>query len=205
MRVNEVHLLNLLFMSMLKLSFIAITVFVGPWSTAFAQSFQAQAVVGLNAAQIDGDGLWGYNQAGILGGVKVALPLSDAISVQAGMLYSAKGSRNSELEPFSVWRLTYLELPIEIQGRIVNQVYLFGGVSPNYLIKARQENTTGLRTDRRGYRSLDLCFVAGILYRFADNAGVQARISDGLRSASEVQYLRNRVLSFALVYYFTEK
>ena len=190
---------------MLKIIVIAITVFVGPWSTALAQSFQAQAVIGLNAAQIDGDGLWGYNQAGILGGVKVALPLSDAISVQAGMLYSAKGSRNSELEPFSIWRLTYLELPIEIQGRIVNQVYLFGGLSPNYLIKARQENTTGLRTDRRGYRSLDLCFVAGILYRFADNAGVQARISNGLMSASEVQFLRNRVLSFALLYYFSEK
>ena len=174
-------------------------------SAATAQSFQAQAVIGLNAAQIDGDGLWGYNQAGILGGVKVALPLSDVILAQAGMLYSAKGSRNSEYEPFSIWRLTYLELPVEIQGRIVSQVYLFGGLSPNYLIKARQENTTGLRSDRRGYRSFDLCFVAGILYRFADNAGVQARISDGLRSTSEVQYLRNRVLSFALVYYFSEK
>jgi hypothetical protein len=190
---------------MFRLAIATGIVFVGLCSTATAQSFRAQAVVGLNAAQIDGDGLWGYNQAGILGGIKVALPLSDAISAQAGMLYSAKGSRNSEDEPFSIWRLTYLELPVEIQGRIVNQVYLFGGVSPNYLIKARQENTTGLRTDRRGYRSFDLCFVAGILYRFADNAGVQVRISDGLRSASEVQYLRNRVLSFALVYYFSEK
>lgn len=188
------------------LKIISTILFFLAFSTAtIAQSFRAQAVIGLNAAQIDGDGLWGYNQAGILGGVKVALPLSDAVSVQAGMLYSAKGSRNSEFEPYSIWRLTYLELPIEIQGRIVNQVYLFGGVSPNYLIRARQENTTGIRTDRRGYRSVDVCFVAGILYRFADNAGVQVRISDGLRSSSEVQYLRNRTLGFALVYYFSEK
>lgn len=179
--------------------------FWGLSTATIAQSFRAQAVIGLNAAQIDGDGLWGYNQAGILGGVKVTLPLSDAISAQAGMLYSAKGSRNSEFEPYSIWRLTYLELPIEIQGHIVSQVYLFGGLSPNYLIKARQENTSGLRTDRRGYRSFDLCFVAGILYRFADNAGVQVRISDGLGSTSEVQYLRNRTLGFALVYYFSEK
>ncbi len=192
-------------MSILKLIVIAITVSVGLWSSVAAQSFQAQAVLGLNAAQIDGDGLWGYNQAGILGGVKVALPLSDAISAQAGMLYSAKGSRSSEYEPFAIWRLTYLELPIEIQGRIVDQVYLFGGLSPNYLIKARQENATGVRTDRRGYRSFDLCYVAGVLYRFADNAGVQARISDGLRSSSEVQYIRNRTLGFALVYYFSGK
>ncbi len=190
---------------MLKFVFITITVSIGQWSTMLAQSFQAQAVIGLNAAQIDGDGLWGYNQAGILGGVKVALPLSGAVSAQAGMLYSAKGSRSSEYEPFSIWRLTYLELPVEIQGRIVDQVYLFGGLSPNYLIKARQENTTGVRTDRLGYRSFDLCFVAGILYRFADNAGVQVRISDGLGSASEVQYVRNRTLGFALVYYFSEK
>lgn len=174
-------------------------------SGAAAQSFQAQAVLGLNASQIDGDGLWGYNQAGILAGVKVALPLSDAFAAQAGMLYSAKGSRNSEYEPYSIWRLTYLELPVEIQGRVVNQVYLFGGLSPNYLIKARQENVTGFTAERAGYRSFDLCFVAGILYRFADNAGVQARVSDGLRSSSEVQYLRNRTLSFTLVYYFSEK
>ena len=172
---------------------------------ATAQSFRAQAILGLNASQIDGDGLWGYNQAGILGGVKVALPLSDAIAAQAGMMYSAKGSRSSEYEPFSIWRLTYLELPVEIQGRLVDQVYLFGGLSPNYLIKVRQENGSGFTDSRRGYQSFDLCFVAGILYRFADNAGVQARISDGLGSSSEVQYLRNRALSFALVYYFSDK
>lgn len=179
--------------------------FLGLGTVTIAQSFRAQAVLGLNAAQIDGDGLWGYNQAGILAGVKVALPLSEAISAQAGMLYSAKGSRNSEYEPFSIWRLTYLELPVEIQGRLVSQVYLFGGLSPNYLIKVRQENATGFTAERNGYRAFDLSFVAGILYRFADNAGVQARITEGFGSSSEVQYLRNRALSFALVYYFSEK
>jgi hypothetical protein len=178
---------------------------IGFCLSATGQSFRAHAVLGLNAAQIDGDGLWGYNQAGILGGVKVALPLSDVVSAQAGMLYSAKGSRHSEFEPFSIWRLTYLELPVEVQGRLVNKVFLFGGLSPNYLIKAQQENASGFTADRSSYRSFDLCFTAGILYQFADNAGVQARISDGLRSSNNFQYLRNRVLSFALVYYFSDE
>ena len=168
-----------------------------------AQSFRAHAVLGLNATQIDGDGLWGYNQAGILAGAKISLPLSEAISLQTGMLYSAKGSRHSEHElVFRIWRLSYLELPVEVQGHLVNKVYLFGGVSPNYLINARSDEGFGFEPSRTGFRNFDLCFVAGILYRFADNAGVQARISDGLRSANRLQYLRNRSLSFALVYYF---
>ena len=171
--------------------------------SATAQSFRAHAVLGLNATQIDGDRLWGYNQAGILGGMKVALPLSDGVWLQAGMLYSAKGSRNGEYEPgFTIIRLSYLELPVEIQGRLVNQVYLFGGLSPNYLINARSDVGFGFEPSRTGFRNFDLCFVAGILYRFADNAGVQARITDGLRSANRLEYLRNRALSFALVYYF---
>ena len=174
------------------------------FSSATAQSFRAHALLGLNATQIDGDQLWGYNQAGILGGVKVALPLSDAITIQAGMLYSAKGSRNGEYEPvFRIIRLSYLELPIEIQGHLVNKVYLFGGLSPNYLINARSDIDFGFEPNRTGYRNFDLCFIAGILYRFADNAGVQVRISDGLRSANTLEYLRNRALSFALVYYFS--
>lgn len=173
------------------------------FSSATAQSFRAQAVLGLNATQIDGDQLWGYNQAGILGGVKVALPLSDAITMQAGMLYSAKGSRNGEYEPgFTIIRLSYLELPVEIQGHLVDKVYLFGGLSPNYLINARSDTGFGFASSRTGFRNFDLCFVAGILYRFADNAGVQVRISDGLGSANRLRYLRNRALSFALVYYF---
>lgn len=171
-------------------------------SSATAQSFRAHALLGLNAAQIDGDGLWGYNQGGILGGAKVSLPLSDIISVQGGMLYSAKGSRNSEFEPYGIWRLSYLELPLEIQARLVNKVYLFGGVSPNYLIRARSDGGGGLATNRAGLRDFDFCFVAGVLYRFADNVGVLARVSDALHSASRFQHFRNRTLGFALVYYF---
>ncbi len=189
-----------------KVCQIAVTMcllYVGTLLPTAAQSFRAHAVLGLNATQIDGDGLWGYNQAGILGGVKVALPLSDAISLQAGMLYSSKGSRNGEYEPgFTIIRLSYLELPIELQVYLVNKVYLFGGLSPNYLINARSDLGFGFEPSRTGFRNFDLCFVAGVLYRFADNAGVQVRISDGLRSANTIRYLRNRSLSFALVYYF---
>lgn len=172
-----------------------------------AQAFRAQALLGLNASQIDGDNLWGYNQGGILGGVKVALPLSDIVTMQAGMLYSAKGSRYNENtgEPYTIFRLSYLELPIEVQAHLVDKVYLFGGLSPNYLINARLDQGYGFVPNRTGFRNFDLCFVAGILYRFADNAGVQVRISDGLRSANRLRYFRNRALSFALVYYFSSE
>ena len=190
--------------TMLRLILLGISVVILCTAVpASAQSFRAHALLGLNASQIDGDGLWGYNQAGILGGVKVALPLSDAISLQAGMLYSAKGSRNGEFEPgFTIIRLSYLELPVEIQGQLVNRVYLFGGLSPNYLINARSDLGSGFEPSRTGFRNFDLNFIAGVLYRFADNAGVQVRITEGVRSANTLQYLRNRALSFALVYYF---
>ncbi len=172
-------------------------------SSSVAQSFRAHALLGLNAAQIDGDQLWGYNQAGVLGGVKVALPLSDKFMVQAGMLYSAKGSRSTEQDAFSgVWRLSYLELPVEVEFRAFEQVYFFGGLSTNYLVRARSGQAGALDTNRQGLRDFDLNFTAGVIYRFADNLGAMVRASDGLRSASEFQHFRNRTLGFALIYYF---
>ena len=173
-------------------------------SSSAAQSFKAHALLGLNAAQIDGDMLWGYNQAGILGGVKVALPLSEKFLAQAGMLYSAKGSRSTEQDNISgVWRLSYLELPVEIEFRAFEQVYFFGGLSTNYLVRARSGQQGALATNRRGLRDFDLCFTAGVIYRFADNLGAMLCASDGLRSASDFQQFRNRTLGFALLYYFS--
>ena len=173
-------------------------------TSATAQSFRAHALLGLNAAQIDGDGLWGYNQGGILGGVKVALPLSDILSVQAGMLYSAKGSRSSEQEGnLGMWRLAYLELPVELEVRAFEKVYCFGGLSSNYLIRARSGFAGALDNNRQGLRDFDFNYTLGVVYRFADNAGALLRASDALHSASEFQHFRNRTLGFALVYYFS--
>ena len=148
-------------------------------------------------------GYGAITRGGFWGGVKVALPLSDILSVQAGMLYSAKGSRSTEEEGSSgMWRLAYLELPLELEVQAFEKVYFFGGLSSNYLIRARSGFAGALDTNRRGLKDFDFNYTVGVVYRFADNAGGLLRVSDGLHSASKFQHFRNRTLGFALVYYF---
>ncbi|MEM8969867.1 MAG: hypothetical protein AAGE93_25850, partial [Bacteroidota bacterium] len=78
-------------------------------SIVYAQSFQAYAELGINASQIDGDELAGYNQPGLRLGAHVALPMDSSWLIRGGMVYSGKGSRHGERDPiFQILRVNYL-------------------------------------------------------------------------------------------------
>ncbi|MFZ1749084.1 MAG: hypothetical protein WAU01_02785, partial [Saprospiraceae bacterium] len=57
-----------------------------------AQHFKATAILGINASQIDGDTLFGYNKAGITAGARLSYQNTGKIDVALEMLYSQRGS-----------------------------------------------------------------------------------------------------------------
>jgi opacity protein-like surface antigen len=96
------------------LSIMTISVFFQ--MDSHAQRFGGAAVVGLNASQIEGDLLAGYNKLGLTGGVKLEYALEKPWFISLELLYSQRGSQ-SELVPNSSIpirkiNLQYIELPI---------------------------------------------------------------------------------------------
>ncbi len=79
-----------------------------------AQRFKAAAVAGLNASQIDGDKLYGFNKLGLSAGGRLSYANEGRMDVAIEMLYSQRGSAVRMLanDPGDIIRLDYLELPV---------------------------------------------------------------------------------------------
>lgn len=180
---------------------LLLLLFLGLSYSVYAQSFQSQLVLGVNASQIDGDRLWGYNKPGFLAGAMVSYPLSDLVAAQAGMMYSEKGSRHGENDlQFFIWRLNYLELPWMIRVQAFEKIYFSGGLSVNYLISSKTDIGYGFESRRTGLKDFDYCYTAAVAYQPFDRTSFQIRLTNGFNSASRYEYYLNRSLSFAVLF-----
>lgn len=105
-------------MSKLKLFFCSI-LFLLSANSGHSQAFDGGILLGLNASQIDGDLLAGYNKLGLTGGVYVAFPISEKLKLGMELLYSQRGSRNEirigVASPQSSIHLQYIEIPVMIE------------------------------------------------------------------------------------------
>lgn len=118
--------------------------------------FKGLVSVGMNAAQIDGDGAVGYDYFGAMGGVGTLLQFHKNISVSLEILYSMRGSverRNFEINPQRTFRVStdYVELPFYLNLNINNlinnskindnninikkPIIIFAGLSPGFLAR----------------------------------------------------------------------
>src|SRR5688572_21772416 len=81
-----------------------------------AQRFSAAAVGGLNASQIDGDELAGFDKLGLTGGIKAVVNFESVIDLNVEFLFTQRGSKpdlfNPEFDPDITVTLNYAELPV---------------------------------------------------------------------------------------------
>ncbi len=80
-----------------------------------AQGFDAAILLGLNAAQLDGDELAGYNKLGLDVGLRVSYPIQEKTDVGLELLFSQRGSktsRNTDPNFTSYTNLDYLAVPL---------------------------------------------------------------------------------------------
>lgn len=81
------------------------------------QRFKAGVIFGLNAAQIRGDDVGGYNRLGLQGGLRAIAALEEKMNLSFELLYSQRGSYNKYGSPkcpngdLSIF-LQYIEVPI---------------------------------------------------------------------------------------------
>lgn len=112
-----------------------------------AQKFGGALILGLNASQIDGDQLAGYDKLGLTGGLKVSYALKKPWGMAVEMLYSQRGSQTDRLlntgGPIRTIDLKYIEIPVtatyadwHIQEGNYYKVNAEAGLSYGYLFNA---------------------------------------------------------------------
>jgi hypothetical protein len=112
---------------------------------AYAQRFKGGVVLGLNACQIDGDSLSGYNKAGLTGGAFVYTDFDNKWSAQLELKYSSKGSSSVPKDNsfYHKFRLQYIEMPILAKYKLFKVVELQAGISLGYLFSAKENLEDG--------------------------------------------------------------
>ncbi|MBX2841996.1 MAG: PorT family protein [Flammeovirgaceae bacterium] len=172
---------------------------------ASCQSFGGQIIVGLNVSQIDGDDIGGFDKAGLLLGGAVTFPLSEKMQLQPEISYSQKGSRSRENEPFFIWKLNYIDIPITV-NYIFKEKYIFqGGLGGNYLLAANFDSGFGFQDQSDLFSKVDFTAHLGVDFLVLENISLRLRWTNSLKNMAKEYYYFNKVLSFAVCYRMTGK
>jgi hypothetical protein len=168
--------------------------------------FKTSVIAGLNASQIDGDNMIGFNKPGINTGLRGVAQLSTRWDIGFELLYSQEGSssRFDFTGNSSLWRYTlnYIRVPVmlffsdwRVQGNIGLSYARALGVQ---IIEDGNINLAA--TD--SYRPDDIGVVVGGTYYFTQHWGINVNWSRSLRSITlpGQTWQVHRGLCFRLLY-----
>ncbi|WKN44735.1 porin family protein [Tunicatimonas pelagia] len=175
------------------------------FSLLASSSLLAQVSIGVKA----GGALAGQTNEGVglgegefakltyLGGFFASVPITENVSLQPEVLYSNKGSQSSGGSINLRYNLHYLSIPIMLQYRVLDRVFVELGPEFGYLLGTG----TNLNNDGFGgsfsdnpsfdeqllasYRDLDVAFNVGVGYALSDRWLVNLRYNLGLRDISD--------------------
>lgn len=186
-----------------------------------AQRFSAAILGGLNASQIDGDDLAGFDKVGLTGGFKAMIGFKSPLSLNVEFVYNERGSRpdifNPEYDPDVDISLKYAEIPVYVslgdwwqeEGEYY-KVSLQGGFSYGRLINARtfdayhsSEQSLDLLVPY--FNDNDISWLLGANLRMSPRWGLTMRYTRGitpLLSPEKHDLATQRLLSYFLTFRF---
>ncbi|NNK89787.1 MAG: PorT family protein [Saprospiraceae bacterium] len=135
-------------------------------------AFRGSAVLGLTLAQIDGDGLLGYDKVGMSTGLKLSYEIRKKLDLNMELLYSQRGSQSGFLGSGDIQKthLDYLEIPVYvsikdwyIDGEDYYKIKLHAGLTYGYLMNITSAN--GLyEEDITKFNTTDISWMIGPSY-----------------------------------------
>jgi hypothetical protein len=152
-----------------------------------AQDFEAGIVAGVNAAQINGDMMGGFNKTSINIGLLVKRKISEKVGMQMEMLYSRKGSRrifNDEFIQDGPWdkaRANYIEVPLLVNYHYKKWLIFQAGLSAGYLINSRINYGVGF-IDVDFLKNKEFAYMGGAEIKVSKKLSINSRFSQSLIS-----------------------
>jgi hypothetical protein len=159
-----------------------------------AQNFSGKLILGVNGSQIDGDGMSGYYQPGLVFGAGARFPINEKLSIGPEIMYSQKGSRASFDQvtklgyPRIIYRLNYVDLPIVAEYKVQPSMHIEGGLSFGYLLNAKLDpgGNLGFGDARYLFKNQDYQLLLGLKYRIFDDCWLSGRLMYSVISTNKL-------------------
>jgi Outer membrane protein beta-barrel domain len=167
----------------MKGSSLLIILFIFSFPAASAQSFSAGLIGGLSTSQVAGDGLSGFNKAGVIVGGFVNTPLSPSALVQMEIVFMQKGSKKpytAESGTFYVMRLSYIEIPLLYKHVLTSKFMVEAGPSVGVLVFSEEEDEYGIEEGRPPFNTVDVSGCIGLNYSLSKNWTFNTRFSNSV-------------------------
>lgn len=189
-------------------------------SIGYSQKLDGGLFAGLSTSQVDGDGLGGYNLAGLNLGFFTQTDIGEKSNLRLELAFLQKGAREGQNDSTGFntgykLRLNYIEVPL---------VYIFNwkdlafeiGLGVDILVTQNESDNGGPRDSPFNYHRFSMMGLFGVTYNFSESWGINFRsnnsitpISDGTAAGQKPSItalggygMRNDILTFALVYKF---
>lgn len=183
-----------------------------------AQSFKASIIGGINASQVSGDELGGFNKAGVMFGGSAILPVTPKSDVAMELLFIQKGSKtptskdNNNADYYKM-SLNYLEVQINYTYHASKKIGMHVGPTFGVLIGEKEEDIAGELTERPEFQKTEIGIAGGLSFHFSEKVGLYMRLSNSLlpirKMGADTRYFKsgqyNSGLAFFLTYTFSSK
>ena len=149
------------------------------------KSFSFFAQAGINASQVGGDGLQGFDKLNLAAGIGVERFISEKFDWQLEINLLQKGSRkvadpdNGDFTEYKM-ALLYAQVPILAEYKYNEKLSLRGGPGFGFLLSSEETNFDGVIDNTPEFNTLDVSFVLAAKYLISDRLGAELRLDQSL-------------------------
>lgn len=177
--------------------------------------FEAGFILGINASQIDGDLMGGFNKVGLRTGVYAQREFKKNWKYRIEMAYSQKGSKRLYNEYGAIggiWdkaKADYIEVPLMLQYQTKKKIKVLAGLCTGAIIHHSVIDYNFGEANSNFYRKAEFSFIAGIAYPINKKWNIEARYQGSLLSVAKsalpifnvyTNSMTHKLISVQLVY-----
>ena len=156
--------------------------------TMFAQTYQFGLKGGINVSNFTGSSLDNVDKkalVGFQGGAFLSLLMGDHFAIQPEAVFSSQGARVSTINGDENWRVSYLNIPVELKVRF-NGFYLEAGPQIGFKLNETVPNQSGGSAEDFA-KNLDFSVNAGLGFHGKSGLGIGARYAVGITKVGNLE------------------
>ena len=157
--------------------------------TMFAQTYQFGLKGGINVSNFTGSSLDNVDKkalVGFQGGAFLSLLMGDHFAIQPEAVFSSQGARVSTINGDENWRVSYLNIPVELKVRFNGGFYLEAGPQIGFKLNETVPNQSGGSAEDFA-KNLDFSVNAGLGFHGKSGLGIGARYAVGITKVGNLE------------------
>lgn len=183
---------------------LTIILILGLCSTSKSQEkkFKLLVIAGINASQVNGDKLVGFDKIGLMSGAGISREITQKAGWQFEILYSEKGSKDvagvNNLQLDTLFRFNYIEIPVLFNYKLYDKLQIQAGIYNAVRLKAEYDDYVNTFDRTNQIRALDHGLCIGVNYSLSEHWKANLRVSQSvldINNSFERYYNLNTALS----------